>query len=274
MNISSTEKERYEELKGKELMIIPWKKEREIVLTDPDKSLSRCISDYAKQLGLYEKELFINGLSYPVKFNKKSVNESIASMCRHKSSLIDLAKLFTVLTDVVQNAVEIHDEEYRHKARRIAEDVLCVRHYMGGFCDETEVYPVKLTVEERRKNENTSVYVIITVGKIKKEALPIVRVHPSKNDGESLSGGVSSFAISIVDFVKFFNPQQGVLIKDLPDGLLSEAQIRIKNKVMQKDRERAEKMELLQRQLQEIQVQQRYLEVEPIDYDLEEEIEL
>ena len=183
MNINSTEDERYEELKDRTLTIVPWDETKPFTITDPSKSLNRCIVDFVKSLGLLNKRVLIPNINYPVKFNKNSLNESIASMCRHQANLLDLAKLFTVFDSIIANSIEIQDEEYRHVDRNKAKDINCMRQYLSGFCDKDKVYPVKITVEERQIKENTFIYVVVTVGVLDrnkmKEALSNVRAHSS-----------------------------------------------------------------------------------------------
>lgn len=82
MNINSTEDERYEELKDRTLTIVPWDETKPFTITDPSKSLNRCIVDFVKSLGLLNKRVLIPNINYPVKFNKNSLNESIASLSR------------------------------------------------------------------------------------------------------------------------------------------------------------------------------------------------
>ena len=66
-----------------------------------------------------------------------------------------------------------------------------------------------------------------------KEAITNTRVHPNK--GESLPAGDASLTINISDLVKVFNKDEGIIIKNLPNGLLSPKQIRIKEKVIKHD---------------------------------------
>ena len=72
---------------------------------------------------------------------------------------------------------------------------------------------------------------IITVGAIdieEKEAITNTGVHP--NMGESLPAGNASLAISVPNLISYFNREEGIIIKNLPDGLLTAEQRRIKQR--------------------------------------------
>lgn len=47
----------------------------------------------------------------------------------------------------------------------------------------------------------------------------------------TLQNRFPSFNISITDFVKFFNRSHGVIIKNLPNKMLSEEQVKIKKEL-------------------------------------------
>ena len=63
----------------------------------------------------------------------------------------------------------------------------------------------------------------LTVGMIDiedkiKEALTNTRVHPET--GESLPAGGASFSLYIPQLISTFNSEEGIILKNLPDGLL------------------------------------------------------
>ena len=79
---------------------------------------------------------------------------------------------------------------------------------------------------------------VITVGMIEiegktKEALTNTRVHPEM--GESLPAGGASFNVSVPQFISHFNSEEGIILKNLPNGLLTENQQKIKQKVLKAD---------------------------------------
>ena len=75
---------------------------------------------------------------------------------------------------------------------------------------------------------------VITVGRIDiedkiKEALTNTRVHPET--GESLPAGEASFSISVTQFVSAFNREEGIILKNLPDGSVFHFSVRFRIKV-------------------------------------------
>jgi hypothetical protein len=247
IDISSSELERYSELKNRILTVISWDKEKEISIK-PDITISQSLLSYAKELGLVGSYFYMEAIEEPLLFNKRVVGESIAAMCRQRADLLNLAKLFTVLDEVLSNAILLEVEEFRHVNLNKARQISGVYQYVSAFCDEEVLYPVKITVERYKKVQNSKVHVVITVGRIflrdlemkKEEALPNVGVHSSEADDESLTAGVASFNINIQHLVKIFNRNESVILKNFPDGMLSEKQLAIKSEVKRSDQVREE----------------------------------
>ena len=267
MNINSTEDERYEEIKDKEIKIVKWDESKEIKVFNPNISISKSLYNQANELGLIQQHYKIEGIDHPIKFNNKSLKESISSMCRQKSDLMSLSKLLTVLDEVLNNAIQIQIEEYRHSSRQISKDINCVHQYISGFYDNSMIYPVKVSVFERKHQEDSSIHVVVTVGEIKKEALPDTRVQCLSNEShESLRAGVTSFTISISEFVKFFNANESVLLKNIPNAFLSESQISIKEKVIISDIKRDIELNKIHEQKKQLKQQEKILKNAPYDY--------
>lgn len=93
-------------------------------------------------------------------------------------------------------------------------------------------------IREAEGKQANRFYMVITVGMIDiedkiKEALTNTRVHPEM--GESLPAGGASFNINIPQLISTFNSEEGIILKNLPDGLLDEAQQQIKQKVIETD---------------------------------------
>ncbi len=58
-------------------------------------------------------------------------------------------------------------------------------------------------------------------------------MHPET--GESLPAGGASFDINIPRLISTFNSEEGIIPKNLPDGLLDDVQKQIKQKVIEAD---------------------------------------
>lgn len=257
MNISSSDEERCAELKQKSLKIIPWDTTKEMSITDGSKSYSRAVKDFAESLNLTSQALCMEDVNYPVNFTKNSIKESI----KQTHDLTSLSKLFTVLADVAKNAVQIEIEPYRHADHPKAQIVVQDRQYLSAFCDLTYVYPVKITVEERRNVKDTNAYVTISVDKIKKEAIPLTGI--SNTDRTPSGEATSSYTVTIPDFIKNFNNKQSIIIKNLPDGLLSDEQKELKYKVKEHDKNKDNEI----RKTKEQQAKQADIDISDIEME-------
>lgn len=133
----------------------------------------------------------------------------------------------SALEPVCNNAIKIQVESYRHDSRK-GQEVKQVHQMLSAFHDGEKAYPVKITIHEKEKQKD-QFYMVVTVGEIDisaklKEALTNTgAVHPKMNG--SLSDGGASFIISIPKFVADFKRNESIIIKNLPDGLLSPEQL-------------------------------------------------
>lgn len=244
ISINSTDGERYQELKDRHLTIVPWDDSKALQMTDPNESIAKALKRQAKDLNLIGTTVRLEGINEDVNISMQTIKESIASMTKQHADLFDLSKLFTCFRSTVENSILIEVEEYRHKSQyQKSKEILGEYQYIGSFHDETKVYPVKITAEKRKASKDTNVHVTITIGSFEfdkiKEEHSILRVHPSYSDGESSdSGRYSSFDISLPHFVEKFNENQAILIKNMPDQMLDEKQLEIKQKLIHFDREK------------------------------------
>lgn len=244
IKISSTDEERYRELKDKFLTVVPWDESKALQMTDPDESIAKALKRQAQTLNLIGTTVKLDGINEDVKISMQTIKESIASMTKQHADLIDLSKLLTCLHETLNNSILIDVEEYRHKSQyQKSKEILGEYQYIGSFFDETKIYPVKITAEKRKASKDTNVHVTITIGSFEinkiKEEHSILRVHPSYSDGESSdSGRYSSFDISLPHFVENFNENQAILIKNFPDQMLNDKQLEIKQRLVKFDREK------------------------------------
>ncbi len=237
IDINSSDEERTSILKNKTLKIVEWDKSKELKITNSKESIAKALKRFIEELDIKNKYILFDEFDFDIKFTQTTLKESIGQMTKRNANLVNLAKLLTVVDDVCLNALKIEVEKYRHNNyKRIY--VKQVSHLISAFCDKDSVYPVKITIEEL-DNKTNQFYLIISVGEIsitniKKEALTNTDMHSIKE--ESPSDGVTSFVnINISDFIKYFNRKEGIIIKNLPDGLLNQEQIEIKKKIKEHD---------------------------------------
>lgn len=248
IKISSTDEERYQELKDKSLTVVPWDESKALQMTDPDESIAHAVRRFAREIGIIGTTVKLEGIDENVIINASTIKESISSMVKQHADLINLSKLFTVFKDVTETAILLSVEPFRHGNKpQKAKDVIADYQYISAFCDSNVIYPVKITAEKRKTKADTNVHVTVTIGtipmnlvnKIEKEEHSIPRMHPSCFDGESWdSGRYSSFDISLPHFVENFNENQAILIKNFPDQMLNEKQLEIKQRLVKFDKEK------------------------------------
>lgn len=253
ITINSTESERYELLCKSKITVIPWKKELELKIVNPNETISHALRRYADECNLIGTEIRMDGVPELIRISKKTVNESIAAMRRQRADLLDLGKMFTVLEQVLKNAVLMEVEPFRYDTMHKAQLVIGEYQYISAFYDGSVLYPVKITVERCKRKNDTNVHVVITVGKIKlsdisniiKRSAAYTGVHSSGVDNESLLSEGASFDINIQQLAKLFNTEDGVIFKNLPDAMLSSEQSRIKSIILESDAEKVREKQRL-----------------------------
>lgn len=242
ITINFTDEERTNILKKKSLRVVPWNKDKEMEITDSEESIAKALRRYSLEQGLIDKMITFNEFDEPIKFTKASLRESIAQMRKQGSNLVNLGKMLSVLELICLNAVKIEVEKYRHVWKK-GQKVKQTHQLLGAFCDEANIYPVKITIHEKI-NKTNQFYMVITVGKvripdIKKEGLSNTGAgHLKQEMSGSLPHGGASFDINIPSIISYFKRREKIILKNLPDGLLSEEQRRLKEKVIKKDKEK------------------------------------
>jgi hypothetical protein len=260
IKLDSTEEERFQELKDEELTVVPWNPSIQIHMTSAEESTSSAYLRFAKELGINQMNFVLGGIEHPVHFSNKAIRESIHQMELQKAYLENLPKLFTVIQDVVQNSILLKVEEYTHKDRRQFHKIDGAYQYISAFCDEENIYPVHISAMKYKEQYrgSTNMYLVITVGVTSKKEVPPIRVH-SHGGEESVCHRASSFDISLSQFVKTFNIKNGVLIKRLPDKMLTDEQRVLKAKILKNDAFREQKLNNIHKQIQSLVKEERYV---------------
>lgn len=218
-------------------------------------------------------DLYFDKLSIPIHLTNKTLKESMHIMNKMHQDSTTLLKLLTVIEEVSKNAILIDVEKYRHSNNNKTRLVDCNYQYLSAFYDNSNIYPVKITIEKHLSVKNSNMHMIITIGQIKKEDLSL-RVHSSNIDEESVVCGESSFTISIQDFIKKFNSYQSIIIKNLPDDILTDIQKEIKDKVIFHDLRVASRYDMIHKQMQLLKQQEKALENEEYNYEEDDDYDL
>ena len=240
ITIISTDEERTKILSEKYLTVVQCNSKHAFRRTDPQESITHALGRYMDERGLRGKSMHFKDFSENVAFTRNTLHESIRQMTKRHSDLANLGRVLSVIDDVCRNAEKIEIEPYRHSQPKTGTGFRQMHQYMSAFHDLDYIYPVKITIREAEGKQADRFYMVITVGMIDledkiKEALTDTRVHPETR--ESLPAGGASFTISVPQFVSAFNSEEGIILKNLPDGLLDEEQLKIKQKVINKQTE-------------------------------------
>ena len=238
ITINSTDEERTAILAEKDLTIVQWDRKHGFRQTDPQESIAHALGRYMDERGLRGKPMHFKDFPEDVAFTRNTLHESIRQMTKRHSDLANLGRVLSVIDDVCRNAEKIEVEPYRHSQPKTGAGFRQMHQYMSAFHDMDYIYPVKITIREAEGKQANRFYMVITVGMIDieekiKEALTNTRVHPET--GESLPAGGASFDVNIPQLISTFNSEEGIILKNLPDGLLSGSQQHIKQKVIKTD---------------------------------------
>lgn len=247
ITIDSTDAERTKILADKNLTIVVWDRSKELQITDANESTTKGLRRFCTEQGIRNRDIRFHEFDKIIKFTRTTLRESITQMSKRGADLVNLGKLLSVLEPVCQNAIKIEVESYRHESRK-GQDVKQVHQLLSAFHDGEKMYPVKITIHEKEKQQD-QFYMVITVGEIvisdkQKEALANTGAVHHTMDG-SLPDGGASFVISIPAFVADFKRDESILLKNLPNGVLSEEQKKIKEIVLEADRQKEKDIKIL-----------------------------
>lgn len=268
MNINSTEEERYEEIKDKELKVVAWdkSKENEIAITDSSMSVAKKVKEYYNKNYINCEVFSLDQFPATLQLTNKCLKESLHIMDKIHAESSLMLKLMTVIKPVFDNAVLVEIEKYRHLEKTKANQIECSYQYLSAFYDTEKIYPVKITAELNKNMYNSSIHMVITVGQIKMKEVLSPRVHPV-DAGESVEKGVPSFiTINITDLIKSFNRNQGIIIKNLPDKLLNEEQLNLKWEVKLRDAEITDKMLKIKNEMNQLKNEQKQISDKKYNY--------
>ena len=268
MNINSTEEERYEEIKDKELKVVAWdkSKENEISITDSSMSVAKKVKEYYNKNYINCEVFSLDQFPATLQLTNKCLKESLHIMDKIHAESSLMLKLMTAIKPVFDNAVLVEIEKYRHLEKAKANQIKCSYQYLSAFYDAEKIYPVKITSELNKNMYNSNIHMVITIGQIKMKEVLSPRVHPVYA-GESVEKGVPSFiTINITDLIKSFNRNQGIIIKNLPNKLLNEEQLNFKWEVKLRDAEITDKMLKIKNEMNQLKNEQKQISDNKYNY--------
>lgn len=225
INPDMTDDERYEILKDKKLKIVDLGNSLDIdsdileqVNTASLKVARPIIKALSEQFGvfnIYENsdiELFFE-------FTRNSLNESTKKQQKRYDNFI---KMFPVFGDIAKNAIGIETHSDRYKTDQY-KDIDSIYVLVSGFRDGNDIIPVRLTVKKYTDiNKVSKLYVMISLNKIEADVMTYAH---TGDKTPNMSHAPPASEISISEFFKNVNPNDGDLLKYIPDNFLSEAQL-------------------------------------------------
>lgn len=167
-------------------------------------------------------------------YTKRGNNKSRNEQSHVDPDFLRFAKMLSVFDDIVENAVpiEVHTDKYvgtSRENRNLKYDYVL----LGGFRDGNSFVPVEFHIKEYKPQlgQNNKLYVSVTLGEIKKESELRVTAHIiPKYDRRRITNSLSAY--SIADIIEKINPIYGNFLKYIPDGMLTDEQIRSKEKAI------------------------------------------
>lgn len=179
------------------------------------------IREYAKKIGIIKDSYRNKDIGIEFGFTMRGLNKSLFSQMSYGGSYADLAKVFSVMDDVVSNAelIEVHDD-YKKGTKKANKNLINTFVLMNAVQDNSDIIPVALEVMQLESAPNR-LYVNVALSKIKKAEVMVNSKRNHNSEGTSL---FSASIYSIRDLLKNINSQDGEFLKYVPDQFLNSAQ--------------------------------------------------
>lgn len=235
-----TDAERYEILKDVSITAVPVNYEAiqtelngtslEELETAIKSKAEKPLREFAKKIGIIKDSYHNKDIDIDFGFTMRGLNKSLFSQMNYGGSYADLAKVFSVMNDVVANAelIEVHDD-YKRGTEKANRNLINTFVLMNAVQDGSDIIPVELEVMHLESAPNR-LYVNVALGKIK-EAEVMVNSKRIKSEGTSL---FSTFTYSIHSLFQNINSQDGEFLKYVPDQFLNNAQKSAKREALEK----------------------------------------
>ena len=133
--------------------------------------------------------------------------------------------MLTSTDDIVGNAIiiEAHKDKYKGTTRE-DKTLLQTDVFLSAFSDGKDIVPVKMEVKEF-KDKNNSLYVLITLEKIKTDKKIETEIVGQATQEESAPISYPVSNIRITEIISKINTNDGTILKYLPDQMLDKKQL-------------------------------------------------
>lgn len=244
-----TEGERYEALKDAELQVPRYDGEAS-KLTEAEaerlaRSTRRDARRYAKTL--YEKfglgKQYVNrAADIEFEFSGRGFDKSVYEQNARTADYASFGKMLASLERIIENAIplEIHGDKYRgtHRADPLLERV----YVLVSAYEDGGIVPIQLEVKEYQEQDN-QLYVAVTLNKI--EAGVFTTAQHFQHEAGVLSVAVPGFNLSLRELFANINPEDGEMLKYVPDGFLDRAQRAAKARALEREKAKMEGLKKL-----------------------------
>ncbi len=173
-------------------------------------------------------------------FNKSGFSESLSAQSVRNKSMADFAKMLSVMDSVVENAIPVESHTDKYVGAKYKDSTLNrVYVFLSALQDDSGITPVQLEVKEFNDAKSRTLYLAVTMDKIKAEV--------SGADQLSAHKAVSvqaprSATFSIPEIISKINPSDGAFLKYIPDSMLSDAQKAAKQSALEAQQKKIDGM--------------------------------
>lgn len=196
----------------------------------------------AEKCGVFQSDYYNADVELEFTYSKSSFNESVQKQSERHENMVDFGKMLTVLPEICSGAVEVEAHTDKYTGTKRADANLKELHVLlGAFAENGHVVPVQLEIKEYKKTakKDHKLYVTVTVNN-KKAGIETLATHGVSTTASKSATPASE--ISVADIVKNVNPQNGDLLRYLPDDMLTQAQIESKQAAQTKENRRLNDM--------------------------------
>ena len=237
-----SDEEREKELRKMTLAVVEYDKSKSNFSSDEIKNLKKkhlseaslTLKSLAEKFNIVDKRYSNKYIHMTFRYTKTANKESMNKQSKSDKDYVRFAKMLSIFEELVQSAVpiEVHSDRYAgtvKENRQLKYDYVL----LSGFKDGNSFVPVAFHIKQYAPigDNPNRLYVSITLGEIKKESE--LRANPRLvNDYDSLKPARSLSSYSLTNIIRNVNPKFKGFLMYVPDGMLTDEQIKSKKKAL------------------------------------------
>ncbi len=243
-----SDEERYRVLKTKKIHVVegrdssPYSEALSRIDALPPKAKSKVEKEVyalAERLGILRKPMTSPEIEFEFQISKNNgLKKSLSNQLEYGGSYGDFARALINLDKIIANAVLIdaYTKDRYTDTSRADERFEGAYVLLGAFGDGENIIPIKLTIK-KEAGETGSLYVVVAMTKIKRTG--VMGSEGTTPFGAEQPLPVTDSTYSIQQIVSNVNTADADFLKYIPDGFLTDAQLRAKKWAV--EREKAKK---------------------------------